>query len=228
MSRRMRICLGVKFMAGRWVLGSGRHDRGAVEFGEALADRGLERAELLALFGDEADEGGIGATELPWLEEVGIAPEERPEPRQQPRPWPSRLAARSPLGRPYRVTAYRSRDRGPRPAGAGDRREGDEPATVRHEGDLEVAARSEADQRDRRFGSGGDRRAGVRERFGESHHDGVLSVWPGPLSKGLRTGFLMIGDHLIGFRSGVAPESVREMLPQTETDRRGYGGLFPS
>ena len=150
MSRRMRICLGVKFMAFGWVQSGGRHDRGAVKFGEAVTDRGLERAQLLPLLGDKAGQGEIADVEL-----VGVASEERPQSGEQAGP-----SAGSTCSGPIAdgVAANRLGHLWPRPAGAGDRRKGDQPPAVRDEGDLEIASGSKSNEGHRqveaRFGLG--------------------------------------------------------------------------
>lgn len=157
------------------MLSGGRHDRGAVKFGEAVTDRGLERAKLLPLLGDEAGQGEIADVGL-----VGVAPEERPQPGEQAGP----SAGSTCMGViAHGVAANRLGHLRPRPAGAGDRREGDQPPAARDEGNLEITSRAEPDERHRqveaRFGLG----TGIRNRFGESNHDGVLSaVAQGPFS----------------------------------------------
>lgn len=223
MSRRIRICLGVKFMAFGWVLAGGRHDRGAVEFGEALTDRGLERSKLLPLLGDEAGEGRIADVGL-----AGVASEERPKPGEQARP---------PAGSPCRgaiangVAANGLGQLRPRPAGAGDRRERNQPPAVWHEGDLEVTSRAEPDERNWKVEARCGLGTGIGNRFRQSNHDGVLSaVAQGPIP-GSKAGPFDLGRRWrpfdrFPFGSGSRIRSGN--VTPNENRSAGYGRFFPS
>jgi len=223
MSRRMRICLGVKFMAFGWVLAGGRHDRGAVEFGKALTDRRLERAKLLTLLCEETGQGGIADVGL-----AGVASEERPEPGEKAGPHAGPPCPGSIVDG---VAANGLGHLRPRPAGAGDRRQGDQPPAVRHEGDLEIPARAEPDEWHRQIEAGCGLGTGVGNRFGESNHDGVLSAGAKGPFQGPKAGPFDLGRRWRPFdrfpfgsgsriRSGnVTPNGNRSA---------GYGRFFPS
>lgn len=161
MRRRIRSCLGVKFMAVWWGAGGVRG-----ESIESVADRGLDMPDLLALVGEECGERGIAPAVPVHL----LVAEEGEDLLKESRPERASAGRRPPGAAGFRTGGS---GRG-RPGGTGNRGQRDEAVTVRDQRHLEIASRSEPDQ-----GHGGRTPGRIRSEGAGlrlTNHLGFLSV----------------------------------------------------